>query len=133
MPLIYGNRRRLLDSFRTMNGSRFSPSGALAIRAGVGSRAMAFQDKLRALMFGIPAGVPSQNLGGETVLLLKDVPLELESALRGWLWSQPALVREDSPSYALRFDPADRMAIPWDVWEHYLSWVQDTLADALKF
>jgi hypothetical protein len=93
---------------------------------------MAFQDKLRALMFGIPAGVPSRCIGGETVLLLKDVPLELDFALRGWLWSQPELVREDLPSYALRFDAADRMAIPWDVWECYLSWVQDTLAAALN-
>ncbi|KVN40158.1 hypothetical protein WT12_29425 [Burkholderia territorii] len=90
-----------------------------------------FRDKLRALMFGIPAGVPSIELDGEKVLRLMDAPLELEHALRGWLWSQPELVREDSPSYALRFDAAECMAITWDVWEQYLSWVQQTLAEAL--
>ncbi|HDR8994549.1 TPA: hypothetical protein QDB01_000426 [Burkholderia vietnamiensis] len=92
---------------------------------------MAFQDKLRALMFGIPVGVPSHNLTGEKVLFLRNAPLELEHTLRGWLWSQPALVSEDSPTYALRFDAAERMAITWDVWEQYLSWMQKTLAEAL--
>lgn len=90
-------------------------------------------DKLRALMFGIPIGVPSHELRGEQVLLLKDVPLELESSLRRWLWSQPELVREDSPAYALRFNAAERMAIPWEVWEQYLSWMQQALAQALDF
>lgn len=88
-------------------------------------------DKLRALMFGIPAGVPSRELAGEQVLLLKDVPLELEHSLLGWLWSQPDLVREDSAAYALRFNAAERMAIPWEVWEQYLSWMQQMLAQAL--
>lgn len=89
-------------------------------------------DKWRALMFGIPAGVPSNELDGEKVLLLMNAPLEFDAALRGWLWSQPELVREDSPRYALRFDNRQRMAIPWDVWEQFLSWMQQVLGQALE-
>ncbi|WP_186229393.1 hypothetical protein [Burkholderia gladioli] len=89
------------------------------------------RDKWRALMFGIPAGVPSIELDGEKVLVLMDAPLEFDEALRCWLWSQPELVREDSPSYALRLDSRERMAIPWEVWEEFLSWVQLALLQAL--
>jgi len=91
---------------------------------------MAFQDKFRALMFGIPAGVQAIELDGEKALALMDAPLELEGALRRWLWSQPELVREDSPKYALRIDGRERLAIPWDVWEEFLTWMQQTLAAA---
>lgn len=89
-----------------------------------------FRDKLRALMFGIPIGVISHDIEGEKVVCLMDVPLELEYSLRSWLWSQPELVREDSPKYSLRFVKEERMAIPWDVWEEYLSWMQAALARA---
>jgi hypothetical protein len=89
------------------------------------------RDKLRALMFGIKAGVPSIELDGETVLALMDAPLELEEALRRWLWSRQEFVREDSPHYALRFDSRERMAIPWGVWEEFLSWMQQALLQAL--
>lgn len=89
------------------------------------------RDKRRALMFGIPAGVPSIELDGEKVLVLMDAPLEFDEALRCWLWSQPELVREDSPRYALRFDSRERMAIPWQVWEEFLSWMQLALLQAL--
>ena len=58
---------------------------------------MAFQDKFRALMFGIPAGVQAIEIDGEKALALMDAPLELEEALRRWLRSRPELVREDSP------------------------------------
>lgn len=91
---------------------------------------MAFQDKFRALMFGIPAGVQAVELDGEKLLALMDAPLELEGALRRWLWSRPELVREDSPQYALRIDNRERTAIPWEVWEEFLDWMQQTLAAA---
>ena len=91
---------------------------------------MTVRDKHRALMFGIPAGVPSVDLDGEKVLALMDAPLELEYSLRRWLWSYPDLVREDSPTYALRIDRRDRTAITWETWEQYLDWMQRTLAAA---
>ncbi len=92
---------------------------------------MAFQDKFRALMFGIPAGVQTIEIDGEKALALMDAPLELEEALRRWLRSRPELVREDSPQYALRIDSRERTAIPWYVWEEFLNWMQLTLAAAL--
>ncbi|MDN8071519.1 hypothetical protein [Burkholderia vietnamiensis] len=82
-------------------------------------------------MFGIPVGVPALEMNGEKVLALMDAPLELEYSLRGWLWSHPELVREDSPAYALRLDERERIAITWETWEQYLDWVQRTLAAAL--
>jgi hypothetical protein len=87
-------------------------------------------DKWRALAFGIPAGVQAIQLDGEKLLALMDAPLELEEALRRWLWSRPDLVREDSPRYALRIDSRERTAIPWGVWEEFLDWMQRTLAAA---
>ena len=46
------------------------------------------------------------------MLALMDAPLELEGALRRWLWSRPELVRADSSRYALRIDSRERTAIP---------------------
>jgi hypothetical protein len=92
---------------------------------------MAFQDKWRALEFGIPTGVQAFELDGEKMLALMDAPLELEGALRRWLWSRPELVRADSSRYALRIDSRERTAIPWHVWEEFLRWMQETLSAAL--
>jgi hypothetical protein len=92
---------------------------------------MAFQDKFRALMFGLPAGVPACELGGEPALMLGAVPLELEGALTRWLLLHDELVREDSPACAVRFDERGRPAITWAVWEQFLEWMQHTLGAAL--
>lgn len=84
---------------------------------------MAFQDKFRALMFGLPAGVPACELGGEAVLMLGAVPLELEGALTRWLLLHDELVRDDSPACAVRFDERGRPAITWAVWVRFLDWM----------
>lgn len=84
---------------------------------------MAFQDKFRALMFGLAAGVPVRELAGEKVLLFKDVPLELESSLERWLLQQEDLLHRDSVVCALRFDDRDRMGITWAVWGRFLDWM----------
>jgi hypothetical protein len=84
---------------------------------------MAFQDKFRALMFGLPAGVPACELAGEKVLLFKDVPLELERALTRWLLLHDELLDEDSPASVLRIDARGRDGITWAGWGCFLDWM----------
>ncbi|CAE6788544.1 hypothetical protein G2912_21345 [Paraburkholderia aspalathi] len=84
---------------------------------------MAFQDKFRAFMFGLDAGVPACELAGEKVLLFRHVPLELESALARWLLLHEDLLHRDSAACALRFDEHDRMGLTWAVWGRFLDWM----------
>ena len=84
---------------------------------------MAFQDKYRAFMFGLAAGVPACELAGEKVLLFRHVPYELEDALARWLLLHDDLLRRDSAACALRFDGRDRMGITWAVWGRFLDWM----------
>lgn len=84
---------------------------------------MAFQDKFRAFMFGLPAGVPPCELAGEKVLLFRHVPYELENVLARWLLLQDGLLHRDSPACALRFDERDQMGLTWAVWGRFLDWM----------
>ncbi|MFM0006263.1 hypothetical protein PQR57_35415 [Paraburkholderia dipogonis] len=84
---------------------------------------MAFQDKFRAFMFGLQAGVPACELAGEKVLLMKRAPLELETSLARWLLLHDDLVDRDSPACALRFDERGQMGITWLVWGRFLDWM----------
>ena len=84
---------------------------------------MAFQDKYRALIFGLEAGAPACELAGEKVLLFRHAPLELESALARWLLLHEDLVHRDSPACALRLDERGQMGIAWPVWGRFLDWM----------
>src|SRR5258708_32891976 len=84
---------------------------------------MAFQDKFRAFMFGLQAGVPACELAGEKVLLLRHGPLELESALARWLLLHEDLLHRDSAACAPGFDDCDPVGITWAVWGRFLDWV----------
>ncbi|MFM0086897.1 hypothetical protein PQR46_08150 [Paraburkholderia sediminicola] len=84
---------------------------------------MVFQDKFRAFTFGLKAGVPACELAGESVLLMKDAPLELEAALVRWLLLHDDLVCHDSPACALRFNERGHMGITWPVWGQFLDWM----------
>jgi hypothetical protein len=77
-----------------------------------------------ALHDGMAAGVPRCNLHGEEVLYLDEAPVEFRHALRHWLATvAPAEVR---------CGDSGRAALTWyDGWEAFVSWVQDTLREAL--
>jgi hypothetical protein len=101
---------------------------------------MTLQEKNRSLMCGLPAGLYARELDGETVLYLDEAPFELTGLLLRWLRLQPdlsvatqstdrpgsdtlhALLDEERPDCARRFDASGRTYIRWDAWQAFLSW-----------
>jgi hypothetical protein len=67
--------------------------------------------------------IGNEDLHGEEVLFLDAAPMEFRHALRHWL---DAI----APAEA-RYGDSGRAALTWDGWETFISWVQDTLSEAL--
>jgi hypothetical protein len=88
---------------------------------------MAFQDRFRAFMFGLDAGVPACELAWEKVLLFRDLPYVLENAFTRWLMLQDELLCRDTPARAIRFDERDRTGVTWAVWGRFLDWMSAQL------
>jgi len=76
-----------------------------------------------ALHDGTAAGVPRCDLHGEEVLFLDAAPVEFRPALHHWLDAT-------APAEA-RYGDSGRAALTWDGWEAFISWVQDSLGEAV--
>ena len=87
---------------------------------------MAISQKWRSLYCGFQAGLGLQVVDGKTVVLLTDVPLELEDIIYKWLMALPSETRMTM----LHYDNDGKPALTSDGWDAFVTWMLQTLTAA---
>lgn len=92
---------------------------------------MGLNQKIRSLHCGMAAGLNFQELDGEQVVFMSDVPFEWEDIIARWLLALPKeLTNEESPDSILRRDSRKGSALTEHGWSGFISWVTQALNEA---
>lgn len=92
---------------------------------------MGIDQKVRSLHCRFQAGLKFQELDGEDVIFLKDVPYELEDIIARWIIAlPPESTTKGIPSCILREHEKKGLALTEEGWGNYVTWMVDTLIKA---
>lgn len=92
---------------------------------------MGIDQKARSLHCRLQAGLHFQELDGEDVVFLKDVPYELEDIIARWILAlPPELTTEGAPDCILRQHATKGIALTEEGWSNYISWMLNVLVQA---
>ncbi|WP_304932630.1 hypothetical protein [Herminiimonas sp.] len=90
------------------------------------------EQKIRSLHCRMQAGLNFQNLDGEDVVFLKDVPFEWEDIIARWILALPSdQTSMGMPDCILRQHPTKGIALTDEGWTNYISWMTKVLDDVL--
>lgn len=92
---------------------------------------MGLDQKSRSLHCGMQAGLSFQEIDGERVIFLRDVPFEWENIIENWINALPSnQSSEESSGCILRYYTEGGPALTEDGWSEYISWMSQVLRAA---
>ncbi|MBX9799149.1 MAG: hypothetical protein K2Y13_06780 [Burkholderiaceae bacterium] len=92
---------------------------------------MGISQKARSLHCRLQAGLNFEELDGEEVIFLKDVPFEWENIVARWVLALPSdLTTKGMPTCILRQHSTKGIALTDEGWSNYISWMTSVLQDA---
>jgi hypothetical protein len=90
---------------------------------------MGISQKIRSLHCGFQQGLGFEVIGEENVILLKNVPFELENVIAKWIAVLPPELM-DGPAALVRLYPIEGLALTETGWSAFVSWMTETLNSA---
>ncbi|ABR91916.1 Hypothetical protein mma_1743 [Janthinobacterium sp. Marseille] len=90
---------------------------------------MGIGQKVRSLHCGFQQGLGFEVIVEENVILLKNVPFELENVIAKWIAALP-LELTDGPTALVKIYPTEGLALTESGWSAFVSWMTETLNDA---
>ena len=90
---------------------------------------MGISQKIRSLHCGFQQGLGFEVLAGENVILIKNVPFELEDIIAKWIAALPDELMS-GPATLIRLYPNEGLALTESGWSAFISWMTEALNNA---
>ncbi|MES2027374.1 MAG: hypothetical protein V4448_17645 [Pseudomonadota bacterium] len=90
---------------------------------------MGISQKIRSLHCGLQQGLGFEVIADESVVLIKNVPFELEDIIAKWIVALPPELMDGRAAF-VRLYPAEGLALTESGWSAFVSWMTETLNSA---
>jgi len=90
---------------------------------------MGISQKIRSLHCGFQQGLGFEVIAGENVILVKNVPFELEDIIAKWIVALPAELM-NGPAALVKVYSTDGLALTESGWSAFVSWMTEALNNA---